>query len=399
MVRTLGASVRRIESVAGPAGAGALGIKLAKIHYPGSDANFQSMGQRYAQDLRKRPPRAPGRCFAMVAALLGGLPAHGQDELLLFPATTVFYRSAPTPHTANDKTNADVELDLFYTVDRGRWRALIEAFASDHERHIERLQIGRLTDSGNTLWFGRFHNPLSYWNERYHHGAYVQTSISRPGIHEFEDLGGPLPVHLTGLMLDRPAPAAGGWRTTFALAAGPALTDQVLTPPDISLDVGEHKATAAARLSYSAMPGESELGLVAGAARLPAIEQPFAQAVQRVLGVFADWHSHPTRVVGEALFIRHRFDDGVRQRFAAGYLQAQYALTTQVTFYTRIERTTGTAHDRFLAALPAFVGEREVGGVRFEVGRQQALKLEWSKLERHGQRSTQWALQWSGSFP
>ena len=41
------------------------------------------------------------------------------------------------------------------------------------------------------LWFkvaaGRFHTALGYWNETYHHGTYLHTSITRPVAVRFED--------------------------------------------------------------------------------------------------------------------------------------------------------------------------------------------------------------------
>ena len=52
-------------------------------------------------------------------------------------------------------------------------------------------------------WFkvsaGRFHTALGYWNDNYHHGSYLQTAASRPTMERFEDTGGLLPVHTTGI--------------------------------------------------------------------------------------------------------------------------------------------------------------------------------------------------------
>lgn len=46
---------------------------------------------------------------------------------------------------------------------------------------------------------GRFHTALGYWNETYHHGSYLYTSITRPFMFRFEDDGGIFPVHTIGL--------------------------------------------------------------------------------------------------------------------------------------------------------------------------------------------------------
>lgn len=46
------------------------------------------------------------------------------------------------------------------------------------------------------LSFGRYHTPANYWNTEFHHGAWLQTTISRPDMIQF---GGRLiPVHFIG---------------------------------------------------------------------------------------------------------------------------------------------------------------------------------------------------------
>lgn len=49
---------------------------------------------------------------------------------------------------------------------------------------------------------GRLHTPLGYWNEVFHHGSWLQTTVGRPEIYRFErEDGGFLPVHSVGLEL------------------------------------------------------------------------------------------------------------------------------------------------------------------------------------------------------
>src|SRR6266481_190029 len=46
------------------------------------------------------------------------------------------------------------------------------------------------------LSFGRYHTPIGYWNTAFHHGAWLQTTISRP---DFVKFGGTfIPVHFLG---------------------------------------------------------------------------------------------------------------------------------------------------------------------------------------------------------
>src|SRR3972149_1500280 len=98
---------------------------------------------------------------------------------------------------------------------------------------------------------GPFHNPLGYWNTQFHHGTYLQTSISRPGIHEHEHEDGALPTHLAGALWEGAYARDGAeWRYAAALGAGPELHG-TLDPVNIfSPGAGRHRLSATARLAH-----------------------------------------------------------------------------------------------------------------------------------------------------
>jgi hypothetical protein len=55
--------------------------------------------------------------------------------------------------------------------------------------------------------FGRFHTPIGYWNTAFHHGAWLQTTISRPELFRF---GGTfIPVHFVGFLAEGNIPSGG----------------------------------------------------------------------------------------------------------------------------------------------------------------------------------------------
>ncbi|HEV8131839.1 MAG TPA: hypothetical protein VGQ81_11355, partial [Acidobacteriota bacterium] len=55
--------------------------------------------------------------------------------------------------------------------------------------------------------FGKYHTPLGYWNTAFHHGAWLQTTISRPQMVQF---GGTfIPVHFVGLQAEGNLPSGG----------------------------------------------------------------------------------------------------------------------------------------------------------------------------------------------
>lgn len=96
-------------------------------------------------------------------------------------------------------------VDFYLTKDIGSVKTLIELiFETDGDdlvTDLERVQIGYEFDMGLTVWGGRFHTPYGYWNTAYHHGAQIQTSILRPKFIDFEDAGGIMPSHSTGIWL------------------------------------------------------------------------------------------------------------------------------------------------------------------------------------------------------
>jgi hypothetical protein len=51
------------------------------------------------------------------------------------------------------------------------------------------------------LEVGKFHTPIGYWNNAYHHGSVLQPTIERPALFYFEDEGGSLPIHSVGMQL------------------------------------------------------------------------------------------------------------------------------------------------------------------------------------------------------
>ena len=55
--------------------------------------------------------------------------------------------------------------------------------------------------------FGKYHTPIGYWNTAFHHGAWLQTTISRPEMVKFG--GSFIPVHFVGLQAEGSLPSGG----------------------------------------------------------------------------------------------------------------------------------------------------------------------------------------------
>src|ERR1700716_669831 len=72
---------------------------------------------------------------------------------------------------------------------------------------VERLLIRYDYNDFFKLSFGRYHTPINYWNTTFHHGAWLQTTISRPEMTQFG--GSFIPVHFIGSLVEGSVPAGG----------------------------------------------------------------------------------------------------------------------------------------------------------------------------------------------
>lgn len=63
---------------------------------------------------------------------------------------------------------------------------------------VERLTL-RWANERFWVSVGRDHTNFGYWNTSFHHGMWLQPKIARPRVVAFEDQGGLLPVHTTGV--------------------------------------------------------------------------------------------------------------------------------------------------------------------------------------------------------
>jgi hypothetical protein len=71
----------------------------------------------------------------------------------------------------------------------------------------ERLLLQYEYNNYFNLSVGKYHIANGYYNSVYHHGKWFETAATRPRIMEFEDKGGPLPIHNIGLTVTGQIPS------------------------------------------------------------------------------------------------------------------------------------------------------------------------------------------------
>jgi len=336
---------------------------------------------------------------------------EAQHELLFFLSAGPTYHDV-APDDGPEDYEFFFDVDILYSYVNDRFRLLGEYIASTHELELERLQLGWQGGEKSIGWLGRFHVPSRHWNAIYHHGQFLQTTISRPFLEQFEDDGGVVPTHSTGLMFEtaHKLEHTADLRAAFSFGAAPIIDDSELKPFDL-LDPGSsNRAIADMRLAY--LPDqldENQLGLVLHWSDLEvdgshtARQQGLRRVEQVSFGVYLDWHWQKWRLlssVAPVINLMKRQADNQTDAFLSGYFQAEHELRHDWTVFGRLEQTNNTSSSDYLELFPHSVTDRQMLGLRFDLAMQHALSLEVSRAQTPSDGDfEQYLLQWSAVFP
>ena len=325
-------------------------------------------------------------------------------DYLLFADVGATHYVTANPDPRGDRNEWDPAATFIYSADGDRLRFFAELHKDTTDNEIARLQAGWQLGAQDTLWIGRFHNPQGYWSTQFHHGAYLQTSISRPGIEALDDEGGVIPSHFIGWQLEGSHPVGRESSVRFELAAGAsgALTEDGLESPEILGPQRNPGPTASVRMSYSPVTGEpTSFGLFAGQNRLASDENTLPEVDQTVVGGFAASEFHATRYVAALFYLHNRLSGAAtgHGQFTNAYAQAERQVTDTWTAYGRLELSSGAAGDPYLALFPQFVNRQGLLGLRWDLPHQQALKLEAARPRVGDKWLNSLAFEWSFVYP
>lgn len=328
--------------------------------------------------------------------------AEYQGEYLLFPYAEGSVLSGLAQDSQLDDNDNDFGINLFATIENQGFVFLGEALVAKDEQEVERLQFGwRL--GANKIWLGRFHNPVGYWNNQFHHGLFLQQSISRPAVVEYEDDDGILPMHLSGLLVEgnrETGSSAVGY--SFAVGAGPELGEHLEAVDILRPGSGSPGLAVAANLYRQPVAyGPSQYGVFAGYSEIPASERGIDEIRQVMAGGYWNWQSMPWRLLGSAYYVRNTLDlaaGSPSDDFLASYVQAEYAFASAWSLFGRAEKTFASDNDAYLALFPEFAREKLLVGVRFDFLERHAFTFEASTNRSIDDRYRQFTLQWSAMF-
>jgi hypothetical protein len=325
-------------------------------------------------------------------------------DLLLFTDFTSINRFDQEPNKKLGDNDLIPSLNAFYTFDYNKFRFLGEWLVNTKSHNLERLQLGwHLGES--SLWMGRFHNPIGYWNMQFHHGAYLQTSISRPGIMAFETGGGVIPNHLTGFLWEgiHEFDTAGIYYT-LGVGAGPGITNR-MHALNILDPGGSHRPGVSFRLGYQPVSyGSDEFGISGAYTEIPIDSKTLTQTKQLVAGAYANWQYKSLRVLSEAVYAHNWLDNYSNNRTNSGFFntygQLEWNFQPDWTLFGRAEGTFGNVHNnQYLALFPKYVEDRFMVGMHYKLRHNMALKVEASRDHISNDHFNVVMFQWSALFP
>ncbi|HEY5086892.1 MAG TPA: hypothetical protein VII66_05955 [Gemmatimonadaceae bacterium] len=245
-------------------------------------------------------------------------------------------------------------------------------YAFEVERSILRYDF----DDAIKVSVGRYHTPIGYWNTTFHHGTWLQTTVSRPEMIKF---GSQLiPTHFVGAFAEGNLPndqlglqymvGVGNGRGSIISRAG---------------DAGDVNSNRAWTVALSARPS-AIFGMQLGADYYRDRVSPASgpQADEGISSAYVAWQRERPEFIAEYVHIDHTpVVGGATTSSDAYYAQLAYRLlgaAHQWKPYVRAERTTVSASDVIFAPLELGY-EGGIVGLRYDFASYAALKAEYRR--------------------
>ena len=266
------------------------------------------------------------------------------------------------------------ELTFTARPDAGMGSPAATGFNAEVERSIIRFD----RNDYFKLSFGRYHTPINWWNTAFHHGAWLQTTISRPEMTQFG--GRFIPVHFVGGLVEGAAPA-GGANLNYKAGLGNGRASIISRAGDAG-DTNNNRAWLFNAFARPDRPFGLQLG---GAAYFDQITLSDAREFdERVLSAHVVWQREDPEAIFEFADVAHH-ELGVPGTLhsQAFYVQLAYRLPWFQELwkpYYRYEDIDIPGADRVFRDVASMNGSTL--GVRFDISTFAAIKVEYRNIRR-----------------
>jgi hypothetical protein len=281
-------------------------------------------------------------------------------------------------HQIGDKTHVFVEYVM-----GGSGNAIVT--------DVERLSVSRSFNDKFTLAAGRFHTPIGYWNNIYHHGALLQDTAGRPSFLDFEDgANSILPTHTVGLAANGKFDT-GRVQFSYDLAVGNGTsinTDNSVDTRELEVnntgDPDKSKAIAA-RLGIEPENSGVKLGISTVLNHIPesgvgtlGVAHGGTLVAQKIFGLDAKFEMDRFDALAEVYRFSNNNKTGAAKKNSATAYFAQfgYRASERWKLVYRHENVSFDANDEYFNILGREQYRQHVLTLRMDVDDSNAVKLE-----------------------
>ena len=263
---------------------------------------------------------------------------------------------------------------------------------SQYSFEVERLIVKYDFSDTFKVSAGRYHTPIGYWNETYHHGSWLQTTASRPEMVRF---GSRLvPIHFVGLLFEGNIPV-GNLGLMYKAGVGNGRHENIARAGDAG-DINGDKAWT---VQISARP-KAWYGLDVGVGVYSdEIDlEPDPSAKETTFSAYAAWTKGSPEIILEYMHSTHESvaDSSISGDVDGWYAQFAYRLKGKYSAwkpYLRIEHQAIDDSDPVLGA-DGLDYDAGIAGVRWDFNPYAALKAEYRNEEfDNGGRENNFRLQ------
>jgi hypothetical protein len=245
--------------------------------------------------------------------------------------------------------------------------------ATGFNAEVERMIIRFDQSDHFKVSFGRFHTPVNWWNTAFHHGQWLQTTISRPEMVQFGANGKFIPVHFVGGLVEGSFPA-GGLNVNYQAGVGNGRGNVISRAGD----AGDNNARPAWVVNLFAKPDALFALQFGGSLYLDRVTVGGTEFSERITAAHVVWQREDPEVIAEIAHVHHeQVGGGPSSSNLAYYLQTAYQLPwfgRNWKPYYRFEHIDIDAADTVFAGVPNLDGSTI--GVRYDISMYAAIKTE-----------------------
>jgi len=243
------------------------------------------------------------------------------------------------------------------------------------------------------------HTPIGFWNQNFHHGSYIQDTVSRPVFLDFETSGNAiLPMHIVGIQANG---RLKKWGYQFAIANSNGIDTTINSQdtPATELEVIDGKdpskeKTFAMRMTYGPQRWLQETGIFAlfnNVTELGNFDPNNASSssltdygdilfTQQVVGFDIRTNQENWYLFSEFYFI-HTVDLATNTNQSdydatAFYIQAGYRQSNKITYVARFEDMSFDANDNYYKLLGVEPQSRYILALNYRIEESNGIHIE-----------------------